>query len=672
MLSNPTIITLRKLSLRAMVACALRCATRIQPRIKPNPTGLTSPETLSAARLNNIMLLLCQSFCREGFNPNSRLAEVAEENKWKEQTKALLETDAALASGGAVYMAATEAAFGNVAMHGVASSSTAETVRQHAITAIELAFKALLTSVNPNACALMKAAVEHDIDVLKSLNLGAYPELGGLVESMDNGPLGILWPLGIPDGLQAATDAYPTESSAIPTTEIRVEDKSTVQLPIQTFESQDVSDLGLTITSLNHPLHLCRYMRASRLIDALSDSKFYCAKLSSFNDPYDGQLLPNMKFGKNEVAVAFREELTRLLQSGTQITERQDMLPFEKIVFEYQQGAFKEISPSEFIEFAVALLLSHNINLGPTNQDRVLIQGLADTLRILCLSQEHDNLLLWAHYTGEHEGGVIQLRLDSSSPYLALAKPVEYSRDLPPSATPSDYATFLLGQPFSAEGLMKRQIFVKSAGWYYEREWRIPMRKDLMDDNGCTTIRPEDIDAIYLGCRMKVENKRTILDLVESHYKNVTVYQAIKDENEFRLNFIPIRTPFNATVETVDEQRVRMSQLYRNCLDMYFQFWNRHIGATETTFIESLRLDCMLGQHATPKIQSTYRLMMDELVETYSKAIPLPSEHDLTPENIASIKSKMLHPSAILFEELRVLADTELRKLGGSLPFDTL
>ena len=105
---------------------------------------------------------------------------------------------------------------------------------------------------------------------------------------------------------------------------------------------------------------------------------------------------------------------------------------------------------------------------------------------------------------------------------------------------------------------------------------------------------------------------------------------------------------------------------------MYFQFWNRHLGATETTFIESLRLDCMLAQHATPKIQSTYRLMMDELVETYSKAVPLPVEHDLTPEDIALIKSKTLRPSAILFEELRVLADTELRKLGGSLPFDTL
>ncbi|MHB1247000.1 MAG: DUF2971 domain-containing protein [Sulfuriferula sp.] len=672
MFSKTTIITLRKLSLRAMVACALRCATRIQPLIKPSPTGLTSPETLSAVRLNNIMLLLCQGFCREGFNPNSRIAEVAEENKWKEQTKTPLEADAALASGGAVFMAATEAAFGNVAMPGVASSSTAEKVRQHAITSIELAFKALLTSVNSSAFTLMQAAVEHDIDVLKSLNLGAYPELGELVESMDNGPLGLLWPLGIPEGLQAATDACLAESRAIPTTETRVGDEETVALAIQSFESSDVSDLGLTISSPNHPLHLCRYMRASRFIEALSDSKFYCAKLSSFNDPFDGQLLPNIKFGKNEVAVAFREQLTRLLQSGTQITERQDMLPFEKIVFEYQQGAFKEISPGEFIDITVALLLSSNINFGPTNQDRVFIQGLADIIRMLCLSKEHDNLLLWAHYTEEHTGGVIQLRLDSSSPYLALAQPVEYSRDLPPSATPSDYATYLLGEPSSAEGLMKRQILVKSYGWGYEREWRIPMKKDLMDDNGCTTIRPEDIDAIYLGCRMKVENKRTILDLVESRYKNVTVYQAIKDENEFRLNFIPIRIPFNATAETVDEQRVRMSQLYRNCLDMYFQFWNRHLGATETTFIESLQLDCMLGQHATPKIQCTYRLMMDELVETYSKAVPLPVEHDLTPENIASIKNKTLRPSAILFEELRVLADTELRKLGGSLPFDTL
>ena len=194
------------------------------------------------------------------------------------------------------------------------------------------------------------------------------------------------------------------------------------------------------------------------------------------------------------------------------------------------------------------------------------------------------------------------------------------------------------------------------------------MGREVTDENGYATIRPEDIEAIYLGCRMGLDIKRSILDLIEEKYKHVIVYQAKKDELEFRLNFVPIRIPFCLRDETPSEKLARMTELYNDCTSMYFQVWNDHYWAIEPYAIDILRLDCKLGQHATPHIRRLFRLMLDEIKSTFNRTAPLPDKHDLTSEMLKARQNEILRPSALLYQELWDLADTDLRKLGGSLP----
>ncbi|MEP6879624.1 MAG: DUF2971 domain-containing protein, partial [Nitrosospira sp.] len=421
------------------------------------------------------------------------------------------------------------------------------------------------------------------------------------------------------------------------------------------------------------PSTLCRYLRDERLLEALREGKFYCAQPFNFNDPFDGQLLSHYKFSKQDLITAFREELTLFLQSGLKFPGRAEMEPFETLVWFYQNSDVT-MTQEEFVNFAVGLLQSKKINLKPSDSERIMISGLANIVRILCLSQEHDNLLLWAHYTEDHSGGIIQLRLDAGSAYLPLSQPVEYSRELPPSGNPKDLARTLLG--FSSKSSLlaiQRQLLTKSNHWAYEKEWRIVMKQEFMDENGCAIMRPEDIEAVYLGCRMKLDIKRLILDLIEDKYKNVTVYQAKKDEQEFRLNFIPIRAPFHVGVESPTEKLARMSELYKDCLNMYFRFWNDPYWDVELDVIsflpiDALRLDCKLGQHAPLDIRRIFRLMLDEIEDTVRRTTLLPDHHDISAEMLEVRRNEILRPSALLYQELRNLVDADLQKLGENLP----
>ena len=253
---------------------------------------------------------------------------------------------------------------------------------------------------------------------------------------MEKGLLGALWPDGRPGSLSDPMRLTDSVSSHI----LSKNTGSTSLRHLPKFHSAEQPP-GLTA---RRPSILNRYLRDIRLFEVLRDGKLYCAKPSSFNDPFDGQLLSHNKFSRQELINAFREELTLFLQSGTKLPGRQEMEPFESLVWFYQNGE-ATITQDEFVNFAVALLDSKEINFKPSYSERILISGLVDIIRVLCLSEEHENLLLWSHYTEDHKGGVIQLRLEAGSAYLPLSQAVEYFHELPPSGSSNEVARSLFG-----------------------------------------------------------------------------------------------------------------------------------------------------------------------------------------------------------------------------------
>src|SRR5271154_5206616 len=97
------------------------------------------------------------------------------------------------------------------------------------------------------------------------------------------------------------------------------------------------------------------------------------------------------------------------------------------------------------------------------------IRGVMADTSVFCLSETHDNLLMWSHYAQNHTGAVIEFRVlpEVDSPTLA-AKPVRYSTQTPRLIF-ADLADF--------ERLCHEMVEVitltKSDVWAYEKEWRI-------------------------------------------------------------------------------------------------------------------------------------------------------------------------------------------------------
>ena len=61
-------------------------------------------------------------------------------------------------------------------------------------------------------------------------------------------------------------------------------------------------------------------------------------------------------------------------------------------------------------------------------------------LRVFCVSEERDNLLMWAHYAQEHKGAVFEFwSLPEEDNPLSVAQPIEYVDSPPPFFTETEW-----------------------------------------------------------------------------------------------------------------------------------------------------------------------------------------------------------------------------------------
>lgn len=212
---------------------------------------------------------------------------------------------------------------------------------------------------------------------------------------------------------------------------------------------------------------------------------------------------------------------------------------------------------------------------------------------VICLSETHDNLLMWSHYCDEHNGVVIEFDIDEENIYDIFQQPyreefdsflfkkVDYrkSRNIPPN-----FITGLKGD------IGKYYFFIKSDEWIYEKEHRIALSlfsADKIYDTKKSSELPIDVDsdvnldvslaikqqligslwysqaenglvflkeiskesvaAIYIGHRanrtevlsaINDGNYEQLIDAEKGGYQNI--YQASPHHSEFKLEFVGV------------------------------------------------------------------------------------------------------------------------------------
>ena len=178
----------------------------------------------------------------------------------------------------------------------------------------------------------------------------------------------------------------------------------------------------------------------------------------------------------------------------------------------------------------------------------VIFTSFNDGVGALCLTEERDNLVMWAHYANNYKGFVIEFddnheffhEKDSQMGELGHVRQVNYSQDRPNHVSFTDLSAAEI-------------FFLKCEEWSYEKEWR--MLKRLPSDEADEIKRdadgqpiylfsfpPESVIAIVLGSRMphEVQNKFSEFLSTDRRYSSVKLYRAILDEKKFQLRIEPI------------------------------------------------------------------------------------------------------------------------------------
>jgi len=287
-----------------------------------------------------------------------------------------------------------------------------------------------------------------------------------------------------------------------------------------------------------------KYASPETTLAVLKSRTFRYSSPLVFNDPFDVQSGLHFDF---DIEALHGKVLDRIHQLAAAPTEpnldRDD--DWGKIVLEarkyYPTHGFPRDRWEELTAESFAWLVQQIKNTQSQYQQHWM-NKLLPGMRVFCVSEDRDDLLMWAHYGRDHTGVVFELwSLPDEDNALSVAQPVQYVDAPPPFFTESEWLDDMVAiKKFNPDTLFRRYVSAKSKHWSYEREWRVwyPLATEgLFDD---VPIRPSEFTSLYFGCRATSEFKNDALALLHSSFPNVRVFRALKKEDVYALEYVEI------------------------------------------------------------------------------------------------------------------------------------
>lgn len=171
-------------------------------------------------------------------------------------------------------------------------------------------------------------------------------------------------------------------------------------------------------------------------------------------------------------------------------------------------------------------------------QDRLL-----PGVRVFCVSEDRDNLLMWAHYARDHTGAVLELwSLPEEDNSLSVARPIEYAPKPLPFFSEAEFIENLTGiRKLDFRALYRRYAYVKSDHWAYEREWRVwypySESKEPFDT---VPLRKSEVAAIYFGCKASSDFVLQALQMCRMFFPDAKAFKASKSRNGYGVEYTEI------------------------------------------------------------------------------------------------------------------------------------
>ena len=153
-----------------------------------------------------------------------------------------------------------------------------------------------------------------------------------------------------------------------------------------------------------------------------------------------------------------------------------------------------------------------------------------DSVRVVCLSEVKDSMLMWSHYAQNHTGFCIEYEFETNDKFDIFLHQVEYTKDRY-IVSKSDISN-------KKSDWIYKTTCCKSDAWSYEKEWRIvtanfeEMVLKNLEGKYVFDLKT-NIKAFYLGAKIAENFKKEIIEFGQKN--NIHVYQMVLSPNTYDL-----------------------------------------------------------------------------------------------------------------------------------------
>lgn len=260
-----------------------------------------------------------------------------------------------------------------------------------------------------------------------------------------------------------------------------------------------------------------------------------CLRWSSpllFNDPFDVPREMQLPFTADELKRATAARIQEYLDGTAQPAPSTPFAPLSILAKGDETG--RKLM-ANIVEDSLPLLsIPYELAI---EQFRTAWDEKVRALRIACFSAVGDSPTMWAHYTENHTGVVLQFESDDErdSSFL-IATQVIYQAG-PPSLPSADrwVRSFLTEEEIDWDEYFREYYYVKAEEWSYEQEYRAITAS--LDDPELYSIYPflrDDLRGIVLGSSIRPQDEAEIRALARE-YPQVVLYRAVLDHKHRRV-----------------------------------------------------------------------------------------------------------------------------------------
>ena len=270
-----------------------------------------------------------------------------------------------------------------------------------------------------------------------------------------------------------------------------------------------------------------KYTSASTAIRILTNRTLRLSSPLLFNDPFDIPRVLKLAFTSEELNQGIIKELFRLANDqaysiGTNLN------PKLRIFLEWARSIGKQ-QLHELENSAIDKLKPVIIEASQPFIDlqKQWVDMLPNT-RILCITEENNNPVMWSSYSDCYRGVVLELEcLDIYDSILLLSRPVNYTDDFPTIGKLDYWIRKMTGQvEYDYKQMFADLEATKKLKWQYEKEWRVisydKQGNALYSDYG---MHPRTFSSIYLGKDISAENRQLLLKLIDYDLSHLQPYE---------------------------------------------------------------------------------------------------------------------------------------------------